>query len=365
MSGAEFQRPSLNLFPQDLIDRAAKATRLSYSGAYLPRREGIEHIVALWGNAHWQAKQYYTDDEWDVYNHHERVISVWRKAAEVSVASGQYDLAYQALGNAEEWTFVDHKREMLQDPISITRNHLRLREVFFVVDFDHTLAQSTIAHERLREAIYGELPESVKELGYSGFREVFEVAYQEHQKETGMHTPEVMLAYLARYLGLGDIPQGMRDAYVAYCNAFQDSLFMGARAVLGRLGEIGGTSILTFGDEVLQRVSIYQSGVTDAYGDKGNVVVVQKKSPDAILTALRGAGYKGSGQIIGIGDRPSDASAIKTFNPEAVSIRVRNPAGKYSLEEPRRENEIPDFEFQTLLDLDVNLHLVFQKILGR
>lgn len=361
---AEIQRPNLNLFPPGLI-KSAIAARLSSSGAHLPLREGIEHIAALWDAAHKRANQYYEDEPWDVYHNHEAVISCYTTAAEVAFTSGQYDLAYQALGAAEGDVYVDGFREMLQAPISRTRERLGLGKVFFMVDFDHTLAQSTIAHERLQGATLEALPESVKEqLGYSGFREVFEMAYQDHQQETGMHNPEAMLNYLARYLGLQEIPQGMSDAYMAYCDAFQDSLFMGARAVLGRLGEIGGTSILTFGDELLQRVSIYQSGIT-SFAGKGNVVVVQKKSPDAILAALTSVGYEGSGYVIGIGDRPSDAAAIKAFDPEAISIRVRHPAGKYSLEEPKKVEEIPDFEFRTLIHMDVNLHAVFKKMLGR
>ena len=368
----ESLKPNLSLFPPDLLDRAASSTRLrGRHGVHLPHREGIEHITALWNSAHRKANQYYEDERWDVYNHHAAVISDLVKASEVAFGSGQYDLAYQALGHAEGWVSVDLMEEMLQTPISQTRERLGLRDAFFIVDFDHTLVETNIAHERLRQAVFNALPATVREQpDYDEFNDIFERFYQGHQLGTGMHKPEVLLSILARYFGLQEVPQEMSSAYMEYVDTFRVDqsgfkLFEGAYAVLDRLGAIGGTCILTFGDESLQRVSTYRSGITE-YSGRGNVVVAQDKSPDTIYNALRSVGYKlWSGYVIGIGDRPSDAAAIKAFDPKTISIRVRNPAGKYSLEEPKKVEEVPDFEFQSLIEMDNNLHLVFKRMLGK
>ena len=48
------------------------------------------------------------------------------------------------------------------------------KPVYFVLDFDHTLAKTNIAHENLRRAIYAALPQ---EMPYDDFMAKFDDAY--------------------------------------------------------------------------------------------------------------------------------------------------------------------------------------------
>ena len=339
-----------------------------FEKAYLPKREGINDIKERWDRVI-RIEQSPCDDETrDLYIRSSEAISDLIKIAEICAGMGYYDLAYEALGEAERDARMDNKelQQMLNKPIIEERKRLGLEEkVFFVVDFDHTIAQTNIAHENLRRAMYASLPEATKEsLGYETFCEIFSRAYKDHQKEAGMHKPEIMVRYLTKYLGLSEASSEMSQAYAAYCNSFQGNLFEGAVNVLDRWNRIGSTTILTFGDDLLQKISVRQSGIEGFVGD---VEVTEQKSPNNIFVSLLKAGYNGSGYIVGVGDKPSDTEAIKEFGrwfgTEVTSIRLRHQGGKYSNLESKSLLERADFEFPSFYEIDNNFHIVFKAIL--
>lgn len=346
-----------------------------YSGVakhYLPERVDIDDLLIKWKQASRSFNMYPAesdaDGEDDALYDNARYIGKLHDLSREFIEEGHLDLAAQALSEAN---FIENSQKNSQDGclfISILHGYLKKRvekvldkPVYFVIDFDHTLARSNVAHENLLKATYTALPEEVK-LNYEDFVARFEEAYRSHQKEAGMHNPRLMVKYLAKSLNIEQIPQEMYDAYDAYVNSFKGNMFRGVAKVLDRLNYLGSIVVLTFGDQLLQKTAVQRSGI----GSLINAVnVTEQKSPKAILDVLRKVGYEEKGYIIGIGDKPSDSAAIKAFDPKAIAIRMRHPDGKYSTSEPKSPVERSDFEYNSFYQLDSNMHLVFQDMLRR
>ena len=336
----------------------------SLVGLYLPERKGIEDLVQEWKNASIMANTWVSEGEGEIYRETDYFEILHALGNEFN-RRGHIDLAHQAISMANlmelRWSSMPDSI-FHQIKMNVRRANSRIdKPVYFVLDFDHTLARTNVAHENLLKAAYAALPEDIRgRMPYQEFSDKFEEVYTSHQKKAGMHKPNILIQDLIGSWGIEEIPKGIFDIYDAYYNAFLGNMFKGTALVLQRWCYLGKSVILTFGDRNLQQTSVERSGVLDFVDD---VRITEKKSPEAVSDALQTVGYKGKGYIIGIGDKPSDAVAIKEFEPRAISVRIRHPNGKYSALEPRSPVEVSDFEYSSLLDLDSNLHLIFQAMM--
>lgn len=336
-----------------------------FGGLYAPLRPEITDILNEWKDLAVQAWSWNTEDEYEEEEHAKKIISYIHGLHDYSHRLrelGHPDLAMQAqhLRDRMHRNYQDPLyKQFLNDEVEAAwRNDPPVldKPVFFVVDFDYTLAQTHDAHSGLMHTAYHSLPPSLREqITPKVFEPIFLTTYKEHQKKAGMHTPEVFIQDLTAALGLP--PESMVSIYDGYVASFAHHLYPGTGMILERWGSLGRRTILTFGDEVLQSAAVGASGVA---GVVDGVLVVRKKSPEAIELALWNIGYEGVGYIIGVGDRPSDTAAIKAFSSEAVSVRLRHPGAKYAEEEPKTEQETPDFDFTGLHEMDFNLNKIFQ-----
>lgn len=341
---------------------------------YLPQRPDIKDIIHKWEKASIEIHDWYPLDEegepelWLV-RHKEYYGNLHSFANELN-RRNHIDLAHQAVTEANSIEQMLSKDKYFNKKATIERySGGRIatskidKPVYFVIDFDHTLARTNTAHANLIKTCYSSLPQDTRErISYADFLNIFQQVYTSHQKVAGMHKPDVFINELTENLKISNPTQEMLQMYEAYYDSFKGNMFEDVVLILNRWLYLGKSLILTFGDQRHQEESVRRSGILD-FTDK--LKATGEKSPKVIDDALKHIGYKPGDYVIGIGDKPSDAKAIKTFKPEALSIRMRHKDGKYSSSLPKSDQEIPDFEYSTWSELDLNLHTVFKRMLER
>lgn len=340
-----------------------------YVGIYVPLRPDVADILYDWQKASIKVHTYTTltdeGEEYEsIYLDSEYIGRLYGFVAAFN-ERGHIDLAHQALAEAD-----NTNAGYSSSPNSFYQYYKDIRPVsqidkpvFFVIDFDHTVARTVDVFRYFMQAIYNFLPSEIrKHVPYNKFSSTFQEEYTLNQKKEGMFKPGIFVMELARRFGLDLVSESLLGLPKLYSQYYRGKMYEGAGLVLNRWTYLGRGVILTQGDQELQSSSVRASGLPYVVD---NASVVSKKSPDAILSALQEIGYTGEGYVIGVGDRPSDAAAIKSFRKDSVSIRIRHRGAKYASEESKSPLEVPDYEFRNLLDLDFNLDRVFRKMISK